>query len=160
MRLPFLLLLLPIVEIALFIQVGHAIGVLATIALILLSAAVGLAVMRQQGLAALSDVERSVRQMRDPAAPLAQGALILLGGGLLVLPGFLTDAAGLALLVPGVRRLLIARLGRRIASRSLRAAGVSPDWGRSRGAVLDGDYVVIEDAPRVPGGPPSGWTRH
>lgn len=159
MRLLIPFLLLPLVEIALFIQVGHLIGVAGTIALVILSAALGVAVMRRQGLAALADVQRSVRQMRDPATPLAQGMLILLGGALLVLPGFLTDAVGLTLLIPAVRRTLIARLNRGVAARSARF-GVSPAWARAPEPVLEGEYVVVEDASRNPGRRPSGWTRH
>lgn len=77
--LPFVI--LPIVEIALFIQVGGLIGVLPTIALVMLSAVMGMAVMRQQGAMAARDIQRAMQEMRDPAAPMAHGALIMLGAG-------------------------------------------------------------------------------
>ena len=155
MRLMTALLLLPIVEIALFIRIGGLIGLLPTLALVIASAWLGLAVMRRQGLAALADVQRSVEQLRDPSAPLAEGALMLLAGGLLVLPGFLTDALGLALLIPTVRRRVRARFGRRVTKRVHGAA-----WPRPASPVIEAEYVVLDESPARPGRPPSGWTRH
>ena len=177
------LLLLPIIEIALFITVGGAIGVLPTILLVILSAILGSWVMRRQGLAAMADLQQAVTELRDPAAPLAHGALVMLAGMLLVLPGFFTDAIGLALLMPAVRQLLIARLGRRVR---VRTEGLGPGFADVRrrgphgGPIIDADYVVVDedmphaagDADRHPPRPdpglidnpprsrPSGWTRH
>lgn len=170
---PFLV--LPVIEIALFIQMGSLIGLWPTIGLVILSAVAGSWLMRRQGLAALTDLQRAFREMRDPSAPLAHGALILLAGALMVTPGFFTDSMGLALLVPAVRRWVIARLGRRmrVASAGFGYGGAGPatDWHRPSGdrggAVIDAEFVVIEDdAPGPHGGshgrprPPSGWTRH
>lgn len=158
MRLLIAFLLLPIVEIALFIQVGHLIGVLPTIALVILAAVAGVAVMRRQGLAALADAQRSLQELRDPSRPMAHGALVLLAGGLLVLPGFLTDAAGLILLIPAVRAWLIDRVKGRVARHPSAAAAA---WTRPRQPVIDAEYVVIDEAPPSPGPrSPSGWTRH
>ena len=175
--LPFVV--LPIIEIALFIQVGGAIGVLPTILLVILSAMLGSWVMRRQGLAAMADLQRAVTEMRDPTDPLAHGALILLAGMLLVLPGFFTDAIGIALLIPAVRRLLISRLGRRVR---VSGTGFSAGFGtgfdagfsggpRRGGPIIDADYTVVDEDRDHPPRPdpglienpprtrPSGWTR-
>ena len=109
---PFLV--LPVVEIAVFIQVGGLIGLWPTIGLVILSAVAGSWLMRQQGAAALADLQRSFRELRDPTAPLAHGALILLAGALMVTPGFVTDSMGIALLIPATRRWVIRQLGRRM----------------------------------------------
>ena len=108
-------LVLPIVEIALFIQMGGLIGLWPTIGLVVLSAVAGSWLMRQQGAAALADLQRAFRNLRDPTPPLAHGALILLAGALMVTPGFVTDLMGIALLIPAVRGWVIGRLGRRKA---------------------------------------------
>ena len=162
----------PIVEIALFVQIGGAIGVGVTILWVLASAALGLWILRRQGMAATADLQRALAEFRDPARPLVHGALVMLGGGLLVLPGFLTDALGLLLLVPPVRSLLLRGLRRRVR---VAAAGLGTGFGtgrhgtpRGRPTVIDAEYAVIEeepgDAPPAalpPRGPrrPSGWTQ-
>lgn len=169
---PFLV--LPVVEIAVFIQVGGLIGLWPTIGLVILSAVAGSWLMRQQGAAALADLQRSFRELRDPTAPLAHGALILLAGALMVTPGFVTDSMGIALLIPATRRWVIRQLGRRMRVTSAGfghcAAGPSapPFRPGGRATTIDADYVVIADGdaagndtsrPRN-GRPPSGWTQH
>lgn len=176
--LPFVL--LPIIEIALFIIVGGAIGVLPTLALVVLSAVAGSWLMRRQGMSAMADMQRAMTEARNPADPLAHGALILLAGMLLILPGFFTDALGVLLLIPPARRLLITRMSRRIRVQTA-GFGASygpgyggPSRGPHGGPVIDADYSVVDDdsgdhaPPRPDPGlienpprtRPSGWTRH
>lgn len=170
---PFLV--LPVIEIALFIRVGGLIGLWPTIGLVILSAVAGSWLMRQQGAAALADLQRSFRELRDPTAPLAHGALILLAGALMVTPGFVTDSMGIALLIPATRRWVIRQLGQRMRVTSAGfghgAAGPSapPFRPGGRATTIDADYVVIadgdaagNDTPRPRDGrrPPSGWTQH
>ncbi|MDS9466773.1 FxsA family protein [Paracoccus sp. MBLB3053] len=179
--------ILPIVEIALFIQVGGAIGILPTITLVLLSAVLGATVMRRQGAMAMLDVQRAMNEFRDPTAPMAHGALIMIAGVLMMVPGLFTSAIGVLLLIPGVRTLVMGWMGRRVrvvgGARGNRArtsdsdfAGDFPSgFGRGRGpsgeGVIDGEYSVQDDPPAPvregltdgrPGGRPgnSGWTRH
>jgi UPF0716 protein FxsA len=147
---------LPIAEIAVFIVVGGAIGVLATIALVVLAAVAGVAVVRRQGLRTLGRLRESVEAGDDPSGPLAHGALIAIAGMLLVIPGFITDALGLLLLVPAVRAALIRRGAARTTvhvsgfARRGRPAASRPD-------TIEADYEVVEDSPRRPG--TSGWTQ-
>ena len=111
---------LPIAEIALFVVIGGKIGVLCTVGLVVLAAVTGLAVIRAQGLNALQRLQQSVERGGDPVGPIADGALKVVAGLLLIAPGFLTDAFGLLLLLPPVRRALIARGAGRV---TVRAAG-------------------------------------
>jgi UPF0716 protein FxsA len=131
---------LPILEIALFIEVGGAIGLLPTLGVILGTAVLGAAIVRWQGLRALDRLRASVATGADPVGPIAHGALILVAGALLVLPGFFTDLCGLLLLVPPVRAASYVRPG-----------------GMGRPDTIEADYEVVEDpGPRARG---SGWTR-
>lgn len=165
---PILFVLWPIVEIALFIQIGGEIGIAATILWVLLSAVLGVWVMRRQGAAAMVDLQRAVEEFRDPGQPIAHGALIMLGGGLLVLPGFFTDALGILLLIPPLRRLLLRSLGRRVRVTSSGFGTGRHGTPRGRATVIDAEYVVMEEdepdepPPSLPRGPrrPSGWTQH
>lgn len=180
--LPFVI--LPIVEIALFIQVGGEIGVLPVIALVIGSAMLGGAVLRRQGARAMLDVQQAMRDFRDPRQPMAHGALVMIAGMLLVLPGLLTSTLGLLLLIPGLRSLLLRWMASRVRvvgfAPGQRGFGGDGDFasdypsgyrhgGREDG-VIDGEYSVQDDPP-VPvregltdqSGPRrgnSGWTRH
>ena len=104
----FLLIILPIIEIYLFIEIGGALGAGWTILLIFLTAAIGVSAMRQQGLAVLQEAQSAQAAGRPPLAAAAHGLLILLGGGLLLLPGFLTDAIGFLCLFRPIRLFLIS----------------------------------------------------
>ena len=83
-----LFIVLPVIEIYLFIEIGAAIGAGWTIVLIFITAAIGLSAMRRQGLAVLQEAQAAQNAGRPPLAAVAHGVLILLGGGLLLAPGF------------------------------------------------------------------------
>jgi UPF0716 protein FxsA len=155
----FLLLLgLPFLEIAVFILVGGAIGVLPTLALVLLAAVAGMAVIRSQGVRALGRLQASLETGGDPSGPLAHGALIVVAGVLLIVPGFLTDATGLLLLVPGVRRWLIHQGASRATVRAasyVRSRGPGP---REPLDTIDAEYEVVDEGAGQRRGS-SGWTR-
>jgi len=93
----------PLIEITLFIQVGGAIGLGWTLAIVVSTAIIGTYLMRAQGALALGQIKSSLSEVRDPTEPLVHGAMILFAGALLLTPGFFTDALGFALLIPGVR---------------------------------------------------------
>ena len=135
--------LLPMVEIALFIAVGGQIGVAATLALILLSAIAGGSILRGQQ-ARIAAVLQGGRRM-NPGSFLAEGAFRMTAGILLILPGFLTDAVGLALLVPPLQRAIVRGIGARttvVTTRTYR-----------QGDVYEGEYSVREPGrePVAPG---------
>ncbi len=159
----------PLIEIALFIEIGGWIGLWPTLAIVLLTAVIGSALVRSQGLAVLGQVQRSLDQMRNPTEPLVHGAMILFAGALLLTPGFFTDAVGFSLLVPSVRTWMFGKIRSRVR---VHTAGGGPRPGDpfsedpsarpARHDVIDGDYEEIDpdSVPPRPTHRPSGWTRH
>jgi UPF0716 protein FxsA len=148
--LPLLLVLfivVPIAELAVIIQIGQAIGVLPTVALLLLDSILGSLLMRAQGRAAWRRFSEAVQAGRPPAREVLDGALVLLGGALLVTPGFITDVLGVALLLPPsravIRGVLARRLLRRMTASLTGAASArrprSPGTGDVEGTAVDVD---------------------
>ncbi|MBK0400518.1 FxsA family protein [Limibaculum sp. M0105] len=160
-----ILLIVPLIEIALFIEVGSLIGTWPTVAIVFLTAVIGTFLLRQQGIQALGELQARLSSGRDPGAVLAHGAMILVAGILLLTPGFFTDAIGFLLLVPAVRSAAIAALSRRItvvhAQSYRRAPGGPPPGG---GQTVEVDYEDVTDeappAKGASGSSSSGWTRH
>jgi UPF0716 protein FxsA len=107
----FLFLLVPLIEIALFIQVGGWLGLWPTLGIVVATAVAGTYLVRSQGSQALIRLRRSLDDLRDPTENLAHGAMILFSGALLLTPGFFTDAVGFLLLVPAVRSFIMRRIG-------------------------------------------------
>lgn len=137
---PILLLLalvvgVPLIELYLLIEVGSEIGALPTILLTLLTAAIGTWLVRMQGLGVLARVARSLAADELPALELMDGALLLVAGLFLLLPGFLTDALGFLLLVPPVRHRLIRRTVRLVP-----AHPVQGEAGRVEIRVIEGRF--------------------
>jgi len=99
--------ILPIIELTVLIKVGSHIGVLWTLALIFLTAIIGVTLLRAQGLATLMRASRKLEEGTVPAQELAEAFLLALAGALLITPGFVTDAFGFALLVPVLRHKLL-----------------------------------------------------
>ncbi len=136
---PFALLAIPVLEIAVFIAVGREIGVLATLACIFLTAVIGSILLRVQGFSVLSRIRSETDQGRVPGRELGDGVMILAAGILLLTPGFVTDAIGFALFVPAFRTLLWRALAARVVvtvvgggpSSSGRSGG-GPSGGRGR----------------------------
>lgn len=123
MLLPLLLLFIvvPIVELYVILQVGQAIGVLPTIAVLIADSVLGSMLMRSQGRAVWRRFNDAIAAGRPPAREVADGALVIFGGALLLTPGFVTDVTGLLLLLPPtravVRRVLVRRLAARVVTR-------------------------------------------
>ena len=111
-------LVVPIIELAVIIQVGQAVGVLNTIGLLLLVSFVGAWLVKREGLAVWRRFRRQVDEGVVPARELADGVMIIFAGALLMTPGFVTDLLGLSLLLPPVRAAIrattLARITRRI----------------------------------------------
>ena len=144
------LLVVPILEIAVFVKVGGEIGLGPTIAIVILTAIAGTTLLRHQGLATLRKVQESLEAGIFPMTEVFDGICLLVAGALLLTPGFVTDAVGLLLFIPSVRRHLRVLLGRRlVAAGRLRPA--NDDDGLMGGlGVIDGDYVDVtrDDKPR------------
>jgi UPF0716 protein FxsA len=97
---------IPLIEIYLLIQVGGVIGVLPTILLVVLTAVIGAFLLRQQGISTLARFQSSMARGEMPATALLEGVMLIIGGALLMTPGFFTDAIGFACLLPFSRKWL------------------------------------------------------
>ena len=145
---PFLFLVVPLIEIALFVIVGDLIGLWLTLAATLFSAVLGIVLIRSQGRAAVAHLRPGAAATAVPLASVLVGASVVAAGMLLLVPGFLTDFLGLSILMPPVRR----RLGRLIGARVRHAATGAgargnPDFYDGRSTTIEGEAIVIDDPP-------------
>lgn len=157
MPLLLIFIIVPLAELAVLIKVGGAIGILWTFLLILFTAFVGVTLLRAQGLATLMRASERMQQGDIPAKELAEGFLLALAGALLLTPGFLTDAFGFSLLLPGVRGMMAASLLQRFKPQMMQQPGQGPFSAsdsmqenlrermdhrpnRQGGDVIDGEY--------------------
>ncbi|UTF60031.1 FxsA family protein [Gilvimarinus sp. DA14] len=109
-----LFIVIPLIEIALFIQVGDEIGVLATVGLIILTAVIGVALLRWQGVATLLRARSRMASGELPAREMIEGVMLAIAGAFLLTPGFFTDTLGFLLLIPMSRRWIIHTWGDKI----------------------------------------------
>lgn len=107
----------PFAEIYVLLQVGHAIGVVNTLGLLIVISVVGAWLAKREGLGVLRRMQRSIDSGRVPGTELVDGFLILLAGALMLTPGFLTDILAILLLLPPVRAVVRRELRRRVARR-------------------------------------------
>ncbi len=135
----------PLIEIALFIQVGGVIGLWPTLALVVLTAVLGTWLLRMQGTMALAELRRSFSEVEDPSEPLAHGAMILFAGALLLTPGFFTDVMGFALLSPPVRKRIFTEIRRNVRIVSVHSGGPHPP--HEQPDIIDAEFEDL-DAPR------------
>jgi UPF0716 protein FxsA len=112
----------PLAELAVLIAVGDVIGLLPTLVLLLVVSVAGAWLAKREGLAAWRRFQLALAEARVPTVEVADGAMILLAGALLLTPGFLTDVVGILLLLPPTRALA-RRLAPRLAARRLRRRG-------------------------------------
>lgn len=142
----------PILELAVIIQVGQVAGVVPTIAALIGVSLIGAALVRREGLRAWHRVGETLRAGRMPAQEVVDGALVLAGGALMLTPGFLTDAVGLLLVIP-VTRALASRLVRTRVRSIFLPRGSAPRSGRQPGA---GRSTGWHEGPRGSGGGQGG----
>ncbi|MDP6788603.1 MAG: FxsA family protein [Rhodospirillales bacterium] len=135
---------MPILEIAVFIEVGGRIGLGPTMAVVVATALAGAALLRQQGLATLHRARHSLAEGRLPLTEVFDGLCLICAGALLLTPGFVTDGIGLLLFVPGVRAALRDLLGRRLVAAQPRSP--RPDGG----PVIEGEFHHLGE--EEPGG--------
>ncbi|MEJ6389930.1 FxsA family protein [Gymnodinialimonas ulvae] len=154
MRLLLLFIAVPLIEIALFIQVGGWLGLWPTLAIVVVTAIAGTMLVKSQGARAMQQLRTSFDDLRDPTEPLAHGAMILFSGALLLTPGFFTDAVGFALLVPGVRNRVLLEIKKRVNVQTVRT---DRGWQPQDETIIEGTYSD-SDTDRPAG--PSGWRRH
>ena len=107
----------PIVELAVIIQVGHAIGVVETLLLMVLVSIVGAWLVKREGIGVWRRAQRQLDTGVMPGRELVDGVLIMVAGALLLLPGFVSDCLGILLLLPPVRALVRGLVIRRLRTR-------------------------------------------
>jgi UPF0716 protein FxsA len=136
-----LFVVVPIVELYLLIKIGAAIGALPTVALVILTAVLGAALLRQQGFATMRRLQASLERGEVPAVEMLEAVALLVGGLLLLTPGFVTDALGLACLLPLTRRAAIRALLTRVLRppRNGWRPGETPGGGRGR--IIEGEVT-------------------
>lgn len=134
---------MPIIEIAVFIEAGEAIGLWPTLGIVILTAFVGTALLRHQGLATLARVRTSMDAGRLPVAELFDGLCLLIAGVLLLTPGFVTDGLGLGLFAPPIRTLLRKALARHMTVRAHMHGTAGPAGDAARN-VIDGEFEEID----------------
>ncbi|QUN05444.1 FxsA family protein [Shewanella yunxiaonensis] len=147
---PFLILLvavifLPMVELSVLMQVGDVLGTLNTVALVILTAVVGISLVKSQGLNTLMAVQRKLAQGEAPGEEIVEGMLLGLAGILLVVPGFVTDFVGVIFLTPICRKVIAKFMYKHMKMRVV----MSPYNGRApfnrqqppkKDDVIDGEY--------------------
>jgi len=107
-----LFIIIPILEMWVLIQVGNRIGAFYTIGLVLLTALIGINLLRQQGLSTLWRAQQRMNSGQIPVLEMVEGLLLAVGGALLLTPGFVTDGIGFVCLLPGLRQVIVARMAK------------------------------------------------
>lgn len=165
MKLFLAFLIVPLIEIALFIQVGGFIGLWPTLGIVVVTAALGTWLVKNQGTLAMGQLRTSFSKLDDPTEPLAHGAMILVAGALLLTPGFFTDGVGFALLMPPVRTAVFGYLRKRMTVHQFHmGSGNSQTQSGSGGQFasdesIETDYHEINE-PKQPNRSKSDWTKH
>ena len=128
---PFLLLIIPVMEIAVFILVGNLIGLWPTLGLVVLTAIIGSFLLKRQGLSTLRRIQAETNAGRVPGRELVDGAMIMAAGILLLTPGLVTDTIGFLLFVPGIRDRIRSFVAKRVVV--MAKGGGSHGFGRGGG---------------------------
>ena len=131
-----LFILIPIIEISLFIEIGSIIGSFYTIILIFVTAVVGIFFVRQQGMSTFQKLAYQLQSLETPVQTMFEGLVILISGILLITPGFFTDALGFLGLIPFSRIIFIKLVASYILSR----------YGNQNNEdTIEGEYIDIDE---------------
>jgi len=154
MRLLFLLfIVMPILEMVILIQVGSAIGAWYTVGLVLLTAVIGVNLLKRQGLSTLMRAQQKAQVGALPVSEIGEGLLLAVAGALLLTPGFVTDAIGFSLLMPGVRAVLAQKVAKRMMVSSNGGFQQSASYqstyyehtNSTDETVIDAEYTELKD---------------
>jgi len=138
-------LIVPILEVYLLIQVGTVIGAPWTVLLVVLTAVIGIRLLKIQGLSTLMRAQRKMQAGQTPAVEMLEGVGLILAGAFLLTPGFFTDALGFLLLFPPTRVWIVGKVvSKMMLSGRFFSAGVSPGAGFGHGS-RDGDRTGKPD---------------
>ena len=126
-----LIIIVPIIEIYLFIKIGSQIGAINTVLLILLTAFVGLIYVRYEGFNTLKSAISQLMKNEIPMFEIMSGAALVVGAFLLILPGFLTDILGLLFVIPITRKIFFKK--------------ITSNYKDNNKKIIDGEYEDIDD---------------
>lgn len=154
-----LFILVPLAELAVIIEVGQAVGVPLTLAILLADSVLGGLLMRAEGRAAWRRLREATSAGRVPHREVLDGALVIFGGALLLTPGFLTDVVGLVLLIPPTRAIARRIVGRVLARRVVVGAVGRGRRGAARPGGVRRAYDVEGTATEADGGAPTADRR-
>lgn len=131
-------LIVPFIEIYLLLQIGGIVGIFPTIALVVLTAIIGASLLRQQGMATWQRFQDNLQKGEIPAYEMVEGPILLVGGALLLTPGFFTDVIGFACLIPQTRK----KIAQYIIEKRMVQAGVSPQQPKPKAqpGVIEGEF--------------------
>jgi UPF0716 protein FxsA len=141
-RMLLLFIFLPMVELYLLIMLGSRIGAMPTIGLIVLTGLLGASLARQQGLSVLSRIQKEMASGKPPTQELVEGALVVVGGIVLLTPGIITDILGFSLLLPSIRKSLCRSLTKSFTKKVGKATGFSHFSSGFKNARKDADDVI------------------
>jgi UPF0716 protein FxsA len=141
-RMLLLFIFLPMVELYLLIMLGSRIGAMPTIGLIVFTGLLGASLARQQGLSVLSRIQKEMASGKPPTQELVEGALVVVGGIVLLTPGIITDIFGFSLLLPSIRKALCRTLTKSFTKKVDRSTGFSHFSNGFNNARKDADDVI------------------
>jgi UPF0716 protein FxsA len=148
----------PVIEMLILIEVGSAIGTLPTIGLVVLTAVVGVWLLRMEGLATINRVQHKLSQGIMPDTELLEGVMLIIGGALLLTPGFATDFCGFICLLPGLRRPLAAHIIETASFQRFHAhnqfggpqpGAADPSNNSVGGQTIEGEFVADETSDKT-----------
>jgi len=156
-----LFIVVPVVELYVVVQVAQLIGVLPTVALVMVVSAAGAWLCKREGIGLYRRINDEIGRGQVPGASLVDGFLVLFGGALLLTPGFVTDALGLLLMLPPVRFAVRTVLVRRFAARARAAVlnGTVGGYSAGGGRLFVYDARIARDAETPPPHPGAGRDR-
>ena len=144
-----LFLAVPIIEIYLLIKVGSIIGVFPTILMVIGTAVIGAILLRQQGISTLTRFQNTLSSGQIPATEMLEGVALIVGGALLMTPGFFTDTIGFLCLIPTTRKLMIHFLVKRsiikVSGFSAQQSSYSQTNYSQQGNVFEGEFTEKDD---------------
>jgi len=130
-------LIVPFIEIYLLLQIGGIVGVFPTIILVVLTAIIGAGLLRQQGIATWQRFQDNLQKGEIPAYEMVEGPILLVGGALLLTPGFFTDVIGFACLIPPIRQKIAQYI---IEKRLVQAGSVPQQKPKATPGVIEGEF--------------------
>ena len=138
---------IPLIEVMLFITIGKYIGLWNTIIIIIITGIIGAILVKSQGITILNKALGEIKSNKIPIFSIFEGIAILIAGAFLLTPGFLTDTLGCILLIPKTRNLIISYITTHLKKRTVykEKSTYYPDEEDKKNKIFEGDYEEIDD---------------